>query len=150
MRAKLGLATARDGDRELMEGIQKLMATGAVDYTIFWRRLSHAVADGRFEPVRDLFADRATLDDWLAGYADRLAHEPAGQAAALMLRTNPRYVLRNHLGEQAIRQAKLGDFSEVNTLLALLQAPCDEHPGLEDRAGFPPEWASTIEISCSS
>jgi len=150
MRAKLGLATAHEGDRELIETIQKLMAAGAVDHTIFWRRLSHAVAGGDFEPVRDLFADRAGLDAWLATYTPRLAHEPAGQAAGLMLRTNPKYVLRNHLGEQAIRQAKLGDFSGVSTLLALLQAPFDEHPGHDDYAGFPPDWASTIEISCSS
>jgi uncharacterized protein YdiU (UPF0061 family) len=153
MRAKLGLAVSRDGDRELIESIQKLMAASAVDHTIFWRRLSHAVAGGEagaWEPVRDLFPDREALDGWLATYQRRLAHEPAGQAAALMLRTNPQYVLRNHLGEQAIRQAKLGDFSEVNTLLALLQAPFDEHPGFEDRAGFPPDWASSIEISCSS
>lgn len=150
MRAKLGLATARDGDRELIESIQKLMAASAVDYTIFWRRLSDAAAAGDYEPVRDLFADRAALDSWLAGYTGRLAHEPTGQAAALMLRTNPKYVLRNHLGEQAIRQAKLGDFSGVSTLLALLQAPCDEHPGHDAYAGFPPDWASTIEISCSS
>ena len=150
MRAKLGLASAQDGDRELIESIQKLMAAGAVDHTIFWRRLSHAVAGGEYEPVRDLFPDRAALDAWLAGYTARLAHESAGQAAALMLRTNPKYVLRNHLGEQAIRQAKLGDFSAISTLLALLQAPCDEHPGHDDDAGFPPDWASTIEISCSS
>ena len=150
MRAKLGLGAARDGDRELIEGIQKLMAAVAVDHTIFWRRLSHAVAEGEYEPVRDLFPDRAALDAWLAGYTARLTHEPAGQAAALMLRTNPKYVLRNHLGEQAIRQAKLGDFSAVSTLLALLQAPFDEHPGHDDYAGFPPDWASTIEISCSS
>jgi uncharacterized protein YdiU (UPF0061 family) len=150
MRAKLGLAGTQDGDRELIESIQKLMAAGAVDHTIFWRRLSHAVAAGDYEPVRDLFPDRAALDAWLAGYSARLGHEPAGQAAALMLRTNPKYVLRNHLGEQAIRQAKLGDFSGISTLLALLQAPCDEHPGHDDYAGFPPDWASTIEISCSS
>ena len=150
MRAKLGLGSARDGDRELIESIQKLMAAGAVDHTIFWRRLSHAVSGGEYEPVRDLFPDRAALDAWLAGYTTRLTHEPAGQPAALMLRTNPKYVLRNHLGEQAIRQAKLGDFSGVSTLLALLQAPCDEHPGHDDYAGFPPDWASTIEISCSS
>ena len=150
MRAKLGLATVQGSDRELIESIQKLMAAGAVDHTIFWRRLSHAVAGGEYEPVRDLFPDRAALDAWLAGYTTRLTHEPAGQAAALMLRTNPKYVLRNHLGEQAIRQAKLGDFSGVSTLLALLQAPFDEHSGHNDYAGFPPDWASTIEISCSS
>ena len=68
-----------------------------------------------------------------------------------MLKTNPKYVLRNHLGELAIRQAKLKDFSGVDTLLKLLQAPFDEHPGQEAQyAGFPPDWASQIEISCSS
>jgi uncharacterized protein YdiU (UPF0061 family) len=67
-----------------------------------------------------------------------------------MLKTNPKYVLRNHLGEQAIRAAKLKDFSEVSTLLMLLETPCDEHPGLEAYADFPPDWAASIEISCSS
>jgi uncharacterized protein YdiU (UPF0061 family) len=31
----------------------------------------------------------------------------------LFLKNNPKYVLRNHLGEQAIRAAKLKDFSGV-------------------------------------
>ena len=67
-----------------------------------------------------------------------------------MLRTNPKYVLRNHLAELAIRQAKLKDFSEVEALLALLGAPFDEHPAHEGKAGFPPDWAQHIQISCSS
>ena len=50
-----------------------------------------------------------------------------------------------------IRAARDGDFSGVERLLALLQAPFDEHPAHEaDYAGFPPDWASSIEISCSS
>jgi uncharacterized protein YdiU (UPF0061 family) len=68
----------------------------------------------------------------------------------LMLKTNPKYVLRNHLGELAIRQAKLGDFSLVSTLLGLIHSPFEEHPESEALAGFPPDWASHIEISCSS
>ena len=73
------------------------------------------------------------------------------EAAGLrMLRTNPKYVLRNHLCEIAIRQAKLKDFSEVETLLALMQSPYGEHPEHENKAGFPPDWAQHIEISCSS
>jgi uncharacterized protein YdiU (UPF0061 family) len=67
-----------------------------------------------------------------------------------MLKTNPKFVLRNHLGEQAIQKAKLKDFSQVDTLLMLLESPFDEHPGFEAHAGFPPDWASSIEISCSS
>ena len=67
-----------------------------------------------------------------------------------MLKTNPRFVLRNHLGEQAIRAAKLGDFGELQTLQRLLERPFDEHPGHDAYAAFPPDWASSIEISCSS
>ena len=67
-----------------------------------------------------------------------------------MLESNPKFVLRNHLGEQAIRAAKLNDFSQVNTLLTVLQSPFEEHPGHDDLAGFPPDWAAAIEISCSS
>ena len=37
-----------------------------------------------------------------------------------------------------------------NTLLMLLESPFDEHPGFDDYAAFPPDWASSIEISCSS
>jgi uncharacterized protein YdiU (UPF0061 family) len=59
-------------------------------------------------------------------------------------------VLRNHLGEEAIQAAKLKDFSQVNTLLMLLESPFEEHPGFDAYADFPPDWASSIEISCSS
>ena len=67
-----------------------------------------------------------------------------------MLKTNPKFVLRNHLAEQAIQQAKRKDFSELATLLRLLESPFDAHPGFEAYADFPPDWASGIEISCSS
>ena len=67
-----------------------------------------------------------------------------------MLQTNPKFVLRNHLGELAIRAAQTKDFSGVATLLHLLSHPFDEHPGFEAHADFPPDWASHIEISCSS
>ena len=67
-----------------------------------------------------------------------------------MLKTNPKFVLRNHLGQQAIEAAQQKDFSGVATLLALLETPFEEHAGHDAFAGFPPDWASTIEISCSS
>jgi serine/tyrosine/threonine adenylyltransferase len=150
MGAKLGLGRQEAGDRALIEGILKLLAQDRVDYTIFWRRLSHFVADGQADPVRDLFLDRASIDAWLLQYSERLALEDKELATKLMLKTNPKFVLRNHLGEQAIRLAKLKDFSGVASLLALLEQPFDEHPAFEAHAGFPPEWASSIEISCSS
>jgi uncharacterized protein YdiU (UPF0061 family) len=158
MRAKLGLtdpcgtssADTATADRALMEDILKLLAQDRVDYTIFWRRLSHSSAGTDTEAVRDLFLDRQTADAWLLRYSERLTQIPRGLATDLMLKTNPKFVLRNHLGEQAIRAAKLKDFSQVETLLTLLESPFAEHPGFDDYADFPPDWASGIEISCSS
>jgi len=153
MRAKLGLPGESSDDQALVESTLQLLAKTQVDYTIFWRRLSHWVAGSAGhapDAVRDLFADREAFDAWLLQYSLRLAAVDRTAAGASMLKTNPKFVLRNHLGEEAIRQAKLKDFSGVHTLLSLLQTPFDEHPGFETYAGFPPDWASSIEISCSS
>ena len=150
MRAKLGLIDQAPGDQALADDILKLLAQDRVDYTIFWRRLSHSRAGTDATAVRDLFLDRAAADAWLQRYTERLAHTAQESVANLMLKTNPKYVLRNHLGEQAIRAAKLKDFSQVSTLLKLLESPFEEHPGFESYADFPPDWASSIEISCSS
>ncbi|WP_313312816.1 protein adenylyltransferase SelO family protein [Pulveribacter sp.] len=150
MRAKLGLRTPREGDATLVQQLLVLLAAGRVDWTIFWRRLSHAVGPGDFAEVRDLFIDRAGFDAWLLPYQELLAQEGRALAADLMLKTNPKFVLRNHLAEQAIAEAKLGRFDELQLLQTLLARPFDEHPGFEAHAGFPPEWASHITISCSS
>ena len=149
MRDKLGLVDVQEGDRALIERVLQLMAKDRVDFTIFWRRLSHAVADGQIGPVRDLFLDREGFDAWWKDHSARL---PADRAAAglAMLRTNPKYVLRNHLGELAIRRARDKDFAGVAELLRLMDSPFDDHPGHEELAGFPPDWATHIEISCSS
>jgi uncharacterized protein YdiU (UPF0061 family) len=155
MRAKLGLTASRDNmstdaDQALINDLLALLAQDRVDYSLFWRRLSQAVADHQFAPVRDLFLDRAAFDAWQTRYAERLSTLHPDQAAATMLRTNPKYVLRNYLGELAIEAAKAKDFSVVAHLLALLERPFDEHPDFDSYAGLPPDWASRIEISCSS
>ena len=67
-----------------------------------------------------------------------------------MLKTNPKYVLRNHLGEMAIRAAGGKDFTQVHDLLKVLEHPYDEHPEHAALADFAPDWASSIAISCSS
>ena len=154
MYAKLGLRETQASDRALIDTTLQLLADQRVDFTIFWRRLSHAVGAGAtavaMEPVRDLFPDRAAFDAWALGYGTRLAGADLQQAGLGMLAANPKFVLRNHLAEQAIRKAQAGDFSEVQRLFVLLQTPFAEHPGAEADADFPPDWASSIEISCSS
>ena len=150
MRAKLGLHDVQADDHTLIESTFRLLASNKVDYTLFWRRLCSFTPEAGHEPVRDLFFDRESFNAWALQYSERVRPVDIGLRADLMLKNNPKFVLRNHLGEEAIRAAKLKDFSGVDTLLSLLQSPFDEHPAHEAYAGFPPDWASSIEISCSS
>ena len=165
MRSKLGLTgdlapeDLREADWTLVEDLLQLLATERTDYTIFWRRLSQSMAAGwwddpgatdAWQSVDDLFLDRARWQAWRQRYRERVgAADPLALGQA-MLHTNPKFVLRNHLAEVAIRQAREGDFSEINRLLDLLHSPFDEHPGMQAYAGFPPDWAGQLEISCSS
>jgi serine/tyrosine/threonine adenylyltransferase len=167
MNAKLGLQTARPGDETQLENLLRLLAADRVDHTIFWRRLSQYAAEllaGSGEsptPVRDLFIQRDAFDAWASAWAIRHQQEAqpdAPAAQARMLAINPSVVLRNHLGELAIREARAGRYGHVDSLLAALQQPYHAHddpanPTLLGTVGlsdFPPDWAAHIEISCSS
>ena len=150
MCAKLGLLDEQPGDQALVDSTFKLLASNQVDYTIFWRRLCQFTPDSGHEALRDLFFDGESFNHWALRYSERIRQLTPGPRADLMLKTNPQVVLRNHLGEQAIRAAKLKDFSAVDTLLAVLQSPFDNHEKHRSFADFPPDWAASIAISCSS
>ena len=153
MSAKLGLAASEPDDRELIDGLLKLMAADRVDFTITFRRLAaFRTTDDDNSSVRDLFIDRVAFDAWAARYAARLLREASLDAARAerMNRVNPKYVLRNHLVETAIQRARDGDYEETRRLLKVLERPFDEQSDHAAYADFPPEWAQTIEVSCSS
>ncbi len=161
-RAKLGLrfdadretAAEREADRLLADGLLRLMAQDRADFTITFRRLARFSTEpgAANDTLRDLFIDRAAFDAWGLRYAERLRAEASTDAerALRMNRVNPKFVLRNHLAETAIARAREGDFSEVQRLLKVLQHPFDEQPEAEADAGFPPDWATHLEVSCSS
>ena len=150
MAAKLGYAQASDGTRALVGELLKLMTRERTDWTIFWRRLAEHAAGAPADTVRDLFHDRAAVNSLLLQYKELSALNGRAPDADLMLKSNPAIVLRNHLAEQAIALAKQKDFSMVEGLLAALEAPFDEPAAHPEWAGFPPDWASHIQISCSS
>ncbi len=152
MRAKLGLLASRDEDRELVDDFLRLMAKDGADFSITFRRLADFVPGGGHDPLRDLFIERAAFDAWAVRYAARLAAEQSVDAerGTRMNAVNPKYVLRNHLAESAIRRAAEGDFSDVQRLMKLLSRPFDDQPEHDADAGFPPDWAQHLEVSCSS
>lgn len=153
-RGKLGLSVAQPGDEALLESLLDSLAKNRVDFPLFFRRLSSLETDNPAsdEPLRDLFIDRAAFDAWSVEYRRRLRSERSidTERKQAMNRINPNYVLRNYLAQQAIDKAQQKDFSEIRRLLKLLQNPFDEQAGHESYAQLPPDWASGIEVSCSS
>ena len=154
MRAKLGLELARDGDDALSNRLFEIMHANRADFTLTFRNLAKlSKHDASHDaPVRDLFLDRAAFDAWAHDYRARLAEETRDDAAraAAMNRVNPKYVLRNHLAQVAIDRAAQKDFSEVARLASVLRRPFDEQPEYEAYAALPPDWANSLEVSCSS
>ncbi|WP_082507212.1 YdiU family protein [Duganella sp. Root336D2] len=154
LHAKLGLTTAQDADRELLDGLFAVLQANHTDFTIFFRRLSGLRAGGPEgdEPLRDLFIDRPAFDHWAEAYRARLRAENSDDAARklAMDQVNPKYVLRNYMAQVAIEKAQNKDFSEVERLLAMLERPFDEQTENEQYAGFPPDWSSQLSVSCSS
>ncbi|MBC3936898.1 YdiU family protein [Undibacterium sp. CY7W] len=152
--AKFGLASNQPEDKVLMDDFFQLLQANHADMTNSFRALSHlnlqtSEAD---HPLSDLFIDRNGLAQWLLRYRHRLAAETRSETArkAAMRATNPKYVLRNYLAQQAIEQAQQGDFSEIQHLLHVLQTPFEEQPEFEHYAALPPDWAADLEVSCSS
>jgi len=137
------------------------LAQNRCDWTIFWRRWAIALnayaaqAEVKaFDPVRDVFIQREGFDAWLVDFLAFLA--PALQQASMQasithtLQSNPVYVLRNHLAQEAIAAAQAGDFAPIEKLATALRSPYAEQAGCEHYAAFPPDWAAGIAVSCSS
>lgn len=154
MTTKFGLPLNSHTPSLVMDALQ-LLAQNQVDYTRFMRRLCEfdSKDTSRNTPLRDLFLDRAAFDAWAIRYAAALQQVASHDAerGAAMRAVNPKYILRNHLAETAIRRATdTRDYSEIARLHALLSRPFDEQPEHAAYAAEPPDWARQIEVSCSS
>lgn len=150
MRAKLGLEIKLDDDVNLITQLVETLHDVYVDHTLFYRTLSHY--DGNRMPLYDIVMEPVILDQWLIRYDDRLSQETRTQAQRqeAMLKVNPKYVLKNHMLQEAIDMAQRGDYTMVETLLFIAQHPYDELPEFERFAGDTPEEYKNLGLSCSS
>jgi uncharacterized protein YdiU (UPF0061 family) len=126
-RAKIGLATAQEGDAALIGMLLDRMAQQRADFTRVFRGLVRGTA-------RAEFAEPEAWDGWERDWTARLAAEgrdiPAAAAAAAAV--NPARIPRNHRIEAVIRAALAGDLAPFARLHAALAAPFDDAPDLAD------------------
>jgi uncharacterized protein YdiU (UPF0061 family) len=150
MATKIGLLEYKPEDEQLINQLLNIMAKDKVDYTLFFRKLCDFSASN--QTVRDYFIDRDQFDSWAISYLQRLEAQSTTdkQRQKSMQQVNPVYVLRNYMAQTAIEAAEDGDYSEVELLLSILSNPYVVHPEAKKYQGLPPDWASTISVSCSS
>ena len=150
MGKKLGLEKVSDKDFELIKHMFGMLQTLSVDYTLFFRTLSRY--GGEREALLQLGLYHQPMNDWLDDYDKRLEKNGSKtkERHESMLKTNPKFVLKNYMLQEAIEFAEKGDNSLVEVLFNIAQAPYDEHTAFECWAGKTPDVFKNQKLSCSS
>jgi len=164
-RCKLGLASWKgDDDENLFKELCEIMEAQETDMTILYRKLADVpiVAgieeDAMLEKLSEAFyspvteSNSAKWKSWLSKYAQRVKEDGKSDAERreLMNKTNPKYVLRNYIAQNAIDAAADGDFSLVNEVLEVMRKPYAEQPEYEEKYFCRrPDWART-KVGCSA
>jgi len=155
---KLGLT---EFNLELFRMLMQLMTQSKVDYTIFFRELSHIPDDISALKKSFYIETSPQLDEqwqaWLESWRDLIDNEGnLAEISAKMKQMNPKYAWREWLIVPAYEQAMQGDYSLIKELQEVLSYPYDEQSQeVEDKYyRLKPEAFSNVggvsHYSCSS
>ena len=133
---KLGLPQY---DRQLCDGLLQLFELSKVDFTIFFRELSHLPTD--FSALNKSFYTplpqqlEVQWQSWFDQWSRFIASANNQQAISQnMLKINPKYTWREWLIVPAYEQASRGDYSLIHQIQAILNQPYEEQTqAIEDR-----------------
>ena len=125
---KLGLT---EFNPELFENLMKLMTESEVDYTIFFRELSHIPKD--VSALKKSFYGKTSdqlneqWQSWLNSWREIVMSDgDLAEISTKMKQTNPKYTWREWLIVPAYQKAMQGDYTLVKELQEVLSDPYDE------------------------
>jgi uncharacterized protein YdiU (UPF0061 family) len=126
--AKLGLT---EYNSTLFKGLLELMLYSKVDYTIFFRELSHIPDDISALKKSFYIETSQQLDEqwqsWLQSWRDLVSKDGnLAEISKKMKQTNPKYTWREWLVVPAYQKAMQGDYALVKELQEVLSHPYDE------------------------
>jgi len=160
--SKLGLETY---DKELYNELMTLMLQTQVDYTIFFRELSHLPEE--ITPLTKSFYGDASNNEellkrwsqWLEKWQssiDATAAESRAKLSEHMKKVNPKYTLREWFLVPAYQAAEKGDYSLIEELQEVMTKPYDEQSKEIEKKYYakkPSQFfdiAGISHVSCSS
>jgi uncharacterized protein YdiU (UPF0061 family) len=147
-RAKLGLTSEEDEDRELFSTLLAEAGAAKVDFTATFASLTAAARAGRPPGC----AASEGLGRWQDRWWLRVGREPGGHAAAaeVMAGANPVVIPRNHRVEESLAAAENGDLGPLRRLLAVLRHPYVETAENEPYRGGPPCGTGPYRTFCGT
>ena len=151
IRRKLGLMTADEGDKILIDALFDGLEKHQIDFTLFFRGLA-MILRGDGTMLESLSADPEAMASWIFDWWSRVAGEtdaPLKRADA-MDRVNPLYIPRNHKVEAALAAAEAGDMSPWLDLLEVVRNPYVERPEWADYAAPAPADAGPYTTFCGT
>lgn len=149
MRAKLGLADEQDDDLSLISDLLGLMQSHELDFTITFRQLSERSGS-------DPFAPGGVLHDWFLRWQQRItdngeAMQAREAANALMQRSNPVIIPRNHQVEAVIEAAiRDDDHAPFHDMLAAVTHPFDGSLSDSEHARAPTDEQVVSRTFCGT
>jgi uncharacterized protein YdiU (UPF0061 family) len=159
--AKLGIGSF---DNALFKELMVLMIETSVDYTIFFRELSHIPED--ITPLTKSFygdaVDVTLMSRWLAwlkkwkSLTNTTSPQSRKALSKQMKRVNPKYTLREWFLVPAYQKATHGDYTLIEELQEVMTNPYEEHSKEIEEKYYKEKPSELFEIagisyvSCSS
>lgn len=144
MGKKLGIAEVKASDRALVDDLLHWMKNNKADYTNTFLYLRRNVFP------QDSIYQKADFKAWLQFWQERIADNRT-KAQVLMDQSNPAFIPRNHLVEEALEAASNnGNMQLFQELLTVLQDPYTDTPGFEKFQEVPVEADKGYQTFCGT
>jgi uncharacterized protein YdiU (UPF0061 family) len=166
MKQRLGLYEHAINDIQLVAEIDSLIAEWMTilkdekaDFHQSFRLLSEhllSLENLDIQVISDNFVQAERIRQWCVNYHEIqqsllvLSNDTWSQVQQKMLAVNPKFVLRNHLAQEAIEAAENDDFSICESLIIVLTSPFADHPEFTHFSKPPANRQKGISLSCSS
>ncbi len=148
MGRKLGLASLKKGDRELIDSVLKQLKDGRLDYTVTFNLLTESLkSEAAASQVKKSLGD--VFDLW----QERLRDQEAvlQEVQELMWQSNPVVIPRNHHVEKVIQASlETGTATSAEKFLRVLRSPYEELAQTSDYQDPPSDGDSDYKTFCGT
>ena len=154
MNKRIGLIAIKsvDSNLDLILELLGALESSKIDYNVFFYKLTNLKSFDDLSSILDISVFQEPLRNWFDSYKKVCLKEKSTfeDRSKIMIKVNPKYIIKNYMLQEAIELAHEGDYSLVNDLLEIAQNPFDEHSKYERYSNPTPMEFANIKLSCSS